>query len=77
MNIHRSMRANVCVVTNVLKCVRLRSHEHSKERTVKTTLLIMVAGIGSHFGTEIKQLEPVDDAGHSIMATLGLGPING
>lgn len=25
----------------------------------KTTLLIMAAGIGSHFGTGIKQLEPV------------------
>jgi len=34
---------------------------------MKTTLLIMAAGIGSRFGTEIKQLEPVDDAGHIIM----------
>ena len=34
---------------------------------MKTTLLIMVAGIGSRFGTGIKQLEPVDDAGHIIM----------
>ena len=32
-----------------------------------TTLLIMAAGIGSRFGTGIKQLEPVDDAGHIIM----------
>ena len=31
---------------------------------MKTTLLIMAAGIGSRFGTGIKQLEPVDDAGH-------------
>ena len=33
---------------------------------MKTTLLIM-AGIGSRFGTGIKQLEPVDDVGHIIM----------
>lgn len=32
---------------------------------MKTTLLIMAAGIGSRFGTGIKQLEPVDDANHS------------
>ena len=31
---------------------------------MKTTLLIMAAGIGSRFGTGIKQLEPVDDAKH-------------
>ena len=34
---------------------------------MKTTLLIMAAGIGSRFGTGIKQLEPVDDAGHIII----------
>ena len=34
---------------------------------MKTTLLIMAAGIGSSFGTGIKQLEPVDDANHIIM----------
>lgn len=34
---------------------------------MKTTLLIMAAGIGSRFGTGIKQLEPVDDANHLIM----------
>ena len=34
---------------------------------MKTTLLIMAAGIGSRFGTGIKQLEPVDDEGHIIM----------
>ena len=34
---------------------------------METTLLIMAAGIGSRFGTGIKQLEPVDDAGHIIM----------
>ena len=27
----------------------------------------MAAGIGSRFGTGIKQLEPVDDANHIIM----------
>ena len=31
------------------------------------TLLIMAAGIGSRFGGGIKQLEPIDDAGHIIM----------
>ena len=34
---------------------------------MNTTLLIMAAGIGSRFGTGIKLLEPVDDAGHIIM----------
>ena len=34
---------------------------------MKTTLLIMATGIGSRFGTGIKQLEPVDDANHIIM----------
>ena len=34
---------------------------------MKTTLLIMAAGIGSRFGGGIKQLEPVDAAGHIIM----------
>ena len=34
---------------------------------MKTTLLIMAAGIGSRFGTGIKQLESVDDAKHIIM----------
>ena len=34
---------------------------------MNTTLLIMAAGIGSRFGTGIKQLEPVDDAKHIIM----------
>ena len=34
---------------------------------MNTTLLIMAAGIGSRFGTGIKQLETVDDAGHIIM----------
>ena len=34
---------------------------------MNTTLLIMAAGIGSRFGTGIKQLEPVDDSNHIIM----------
>lgn len=34
---------------------------------MKTTLLIMAAGIGSRFGTGIKQLEPVDAFSHIIM----------
>ena len=34
---------------------------------MKTTLLIMAAGIGSRFGGGIKQLEPVDASGHVIM----------
>ena len=34
---------------------------------MNTTLLIMAAGIGSRFGTGIKQLEPVDSSNHIIM----------
>lgn len=34
---------------------------------MKTTLLIMAAGIGSRFGGGIKQLEPVDEQNHIIM----------
>lgn len=34
---------------------------------MKTTLLIMAAGIGSRFGEGIKQLEPVDNNDHIIM----------
>ena len=34
---------------------------------MKTTLLIMAAGIGSRFGTGIKQLEPIDAPNHIIM----------
>ena len=34
---------------------------------MNTTLLIMAAGIGSRFGTEIKQLKPVDTSNHIIM----------
>ena len=38
---------------------------------MKTTLLIMAAGIGSRFGTGIKQLEPVDDAEHRLTQQKG------
>ena len=38
-----------------------------KRREMKTTLLIMAAGIGSRFGGGIKQLEPVDNNQHIIM----------
>lgn len=34
---------------------------------MNTTLLIMAAGIGSRFGTGIKQLELVDASNHIIM----------
>ena len=34
---------------------------------MKTTLLIMAAGIGSRFGTGIKQLATVDSTNHIIM----------
>ncbi len=36
-------------------------------KIMNTTLLIMAAGIGSRFGTGIKQLEPVDASNHIIM----------
>lgn len=38
-----------------------------REKNMKTTLLIMAAGIGSRFGIGIKQLEPVDASNHIIM----------
>ena len=37
---------------------------------MKTTLLIMAAGIGSRFGTGIKQLAKVDSNSHIIMDLL-------
>ena len=40
---------------------------------MKTTLLIMAAGIGSRFGTGIKQLEPVDDAGEHLVPHTHIG----
>lgn len=40
----------------------VKEYRQKKVRKImKTTLLIMAAGIGSRFGTGIKQLEPVDD----------------
>ena len=44
--------------------------EYRQKKALKimnTTLLIMAAGIGSRFGTGIKQLEPVDASNHIIM----------
>ncbi len=38
-----------------------------ESESMKTTLLIMAAGMGSRFGGGIKQLEPVDSNGHIIM----------
>ena len=38
-----------------------------EEEIMNTTLLIMAAGIGSRFGTGIKQLELVDASNHIIM----------
>ena len=37
---------------------------------MKTTLLIMAAGIGSRFGTGIKQLEPVDASKRLLVIAL-------
>lgn len=34
---------------------------------IEMILLIMAAGIGSRFGTGIKQLEPVDNGKHIVM----------
>ena len=47
---------------------------------MKTTLVIMAAGIGSRFGGGIKQLEPVGPNGeiimdYSIHGTVGSGTI--
>lgn len=38
-----------------------------RRKQMGTTLLIMAAGIGSRFGTGIKQLAPVDDSQHIVM----------
>lgn len=45
----------------------MRNYNREKRKIMKTTLLIMAAGIGSRFGTGIKQLEPVDASNHIIM----------
>ena len=44
-----------------------------KEKDMKTTLLIMAAGIGSRFGTGIKQLEPVDASNQKQLLVSGTG----
>ena len=44
--------------------VSVRKYE--ERNIMKTTLLIMAAGIGSRFGTGIKQLEPVDASNRII-----------
>lgn len=38
-----------------------------RRKQMGTTLLIMAAGLGSRFGTGIKQLAPVDDGQHIVM----------
>ena len=46
----------------------VKEYRQKKVRKImNTTLLIMAAGIGSRFGTGIKQLEPVDASNHIIM----------
>ena len=46
-----------------------------KEKSyMKTTLLIMAAGIGSRFGSGSKQLESVDNKGHIIWIILFMMP---
>ena len=50
-----------------LECCLGDSKLDLKREKMNTTLLIMAVGIGSRFGTGIKQLDPVDDANHIIM----------
>ena len=45
---------------SLVSCIKLGGN-------MKTTLLIMAAGIGSRFGMGIKLQEPVDDGNHIIM----------
>lgn len=45
----------------------MRNYNREKRKIMKTTLLIMATGIGSRFGTGIKQLEPVDASNHIIV----------
>lgn len=54
-------------VYSVKMHVKNKSLVGKEGRNIKTTLLIMAAGIGSRFGGGIKQLEPVDQCGHIIM----------
>lgn len=53
------------VVGKVLHKSNLNKQKKTKNKN--TTLLIMAAGIGSRFGTGIKQLESVDASNHIIM----------
>ena len=46
---------------------RMALYIKTEGEIMNTTLLIMAAGIGSRFGTGIKQLELVDDTNHIIM----------
>ena len=45
----------------------MRSFKKQGDNTMRKTLVILAAGIGSRFGEGIKQLEPVDDRGHIII----------
>ena len=60
------MKVNVFVAISALRYAQLKQHEHIKER-YEHNITYHAAGIGSRFGTGIKQLEPVDDANHIIM----------
>ena len=44
----------------------------SESNMVNTSLVIMAAGIGSRFGTGIKQLARVDDNDHIIMVVIDI-----
>lgn len=44
-----------------------RKDKCSREKRMKTSLVIMAAGIGSRYGASIKQLEPVGRSGEIIM----------
>ncbi len=54
-------------IKDYVKVCPIKATRAYKGEIMNTTLLIMAAGIGSRFGTGIKQLEPVDDANHIIM----------
>ena len=58
----KCVRCYQCIKVCPIKAARAWEGE-----SMQTTLLIMAAGIGSRFGTGIKQLEPVDASNHIIM----------
>ena len=58
---------DICVDKRLEEFLGLIKLRVQRGESMNTTLLIMAAGIGSRFGTGIKQLEPVDDAGHIII----------